>query len=73
VGEIIGSLQQRRAEAGRPRLEITVLTGWAQGYDPDLVGAYEQAGVDRLMVTPWTSSRTAREGIERFAADAGLA
>ncbi len=72
VGEIIASLQQRRAEAGRPPLEITVLTGWAQGYDPDLVGAYERAGVDRLMVTPWTSSRTAQEGIERFAAEAGL-
>jgi hypothetical protein len=37
-----------------------------------VVKAYEAAGVDRLMVTPWTSSRAAREGIERFSADAGL-
>jgi probable F420-dependent oxidoreductase len=73
VGEIIASLQRRRGDAGRPRLEITLLTGWSQGYDPGLVEAYEEAGVDRLMVTPWTSSRTARQGIEQFAADAGLA
>ena len=33
---------------------------------------YEDAGVDRLVATPWTSSRAAREGIEGFAADAGL-
>ena len=70
--EIITGLQQRRAEIGGSRLEITMLTGWGQGFDPELVKAYAAAGVDRLMVTPWSSSRTAREGIERFAADAGL-
>jgi probable F420-dependent oxidoreductase len=72
TAEIVASLQRRRADAGRPQLEITLLTGWGQGYDSDLVKAYEAAGVDRLMVTPWTSSRAAREGIERFSADAGL-
>jgi probable F420-dependent oxidoreductase len=72
VGEIIASLQQRRADAGRLPLEITLLTGWGQSYDFDLVREYEAAGVDRLMVTPWTSSRTAQQGIERFAAEAGL-
>jgi probable F420-dependent oxidoreductase len=68
----IASLQGRRAAVGRPPLEITLMTGWAKGFDADLVKAYEAGGVDRLMVTPWSSSRTARAGIERFAADAGL-
>jgi probable F420-dependent oxidoreductase len=68
----ITDLQRRRADLGKPPLEITLLTGWAQGFDAGLVKAYEAAGVDRLMVTPWTSSRAAREGIERFASDARL-
>jgi probable F420-dependent oxidoreductase len=68
----IADLQRRRAEAGRDRLEITLLTGWGQGFDAGLVAAYEAAGVDRLVATPWTSSRAAREGLERFAAAANL-
>ena len=68
----VSALQRRRVEAGQPRLEITVMTGWGKGFDADLVTAYEAAGVDRMMVTPWSSSRTAHDGIERFAADAGL-
>jgi alkanesulfonate monooxygenase SsuD/methylene tetrahydromethanopterin reductase-like flavin-dependent oxidoreductase (luciferase family) len=73
AAETVAGLQRRRAEAGRPPLEITLLTGWGKGFDAGLVDAYAAAGVDRLMVTPWSSSRAAREGIERFAADAGLA
>jgi probable F420-dependent oxidoreductase len=69
---IIADLQERREAAGHPPLEITLLTGWGRGYDPGLVEAYEEAGVDRLVATPWSSSRAARQGIEQFAADAGL-
>lgn len=69
---LIADLQRQRAEIGRPPLEIRLLTGWPQGYRAELVERYEAAGVDRLVVTPWTSSRAAREGIERFASDAGL-
>jgi probable F420-dependent oxidoreductase len=72
VGPIVADLQRRRAEAGLDRLEITVLSGWSAGYDAALVAGYEAAGVDRLMVTPWTSSRAARAGIEEFAEAAGL-
>jgi probable F420-dependent oxidoreductase len=72
AAETIADLQRRRAEVGRPSLEITLLTGWSQGFEADLVERYEGAGVDRLVVTPWTSSRRAREGIERFAEEAGL-
>jgi probable F420-dependent oxidoreductase len=69
----IADLQRRRSDSGRPPLEITLLTGWGKGFDAALVDGYETAGVDRLVVTPWTSSRAAREGIEHFAAEAGLA
>jgi probable F420-dependent oxidoreductase len=69
---IISDLQRSRAAIGRPPLEITLLTGWSAGYDADLVARYERIGVDRLVVTPWTSSRKAREGIEQFAQSAGL-
>jgi probable F420-dependent oxidoreductase len=68
----ISDLQRRRAELGHPPLEITLLTGWGQGYDGELASRYEAAGVDRLVVTPWSSSRRAREGIEEFAAAAAL-
>jgi probable F420-dependent oxidoreductase len=72
AAEIIGDLQRRRSESGRAPLEITLLTGWSKGYNAELVAQYEAIGVDRLVVTPWTSSRNAREGIERFAEEAGL-
>jgi probable F420-dependent oxidoreductase len=72
AAQVIGDLQGRREAAGRPPLEITLLTGWSAGYDADLVRRYEAAGVDRLVVTPWTSSRAAREGIEQFAQAGGL-
>jgi probable F420-dependent oxidoreductase len=72
AAETIAWLQQRRADEGRLPLEITLLTGWGKGFDPELTAAYTTAGVDRLVVTPWSSSRAAREGIESFAADAGL-
>ena len=68
----IAALQNRRVAAGLPPLEITLLSGWGQGFDEQLTRGYEAAGVDRLVVTPWTSSRAAREGIERFAEEAGL-
>ncbi|MET0627968.1 MAG: LLM class F420-dependent oxidoreductase [Acidimicrobiia bacterium] len=69
---IIDDLQRRRTDAGRARLEITLLTGWGAGYDGGIVERYEAIGVDRLVLTPWTSSRAAREGIDAFAEAAGL-
>lgn len=69
---VIADLQRRREAAGRPRLEITLLTGWGRRFDRNLVDAYEEAGVDRLVATPWSSSRDARHGIEQFASDAGI-
>ncbi len=44
--------------------EVTVL---AASPDADEVAAYAAAGVDRLIVVPWTSSREAVASLERFA------
>jgi probable F420-dependent oxidoreductase len=73
AAETIADLQRRRREAGREALDITLLTGWSQGYDAGVVAHYEEAGVDRLVTTPWSSSRNALAGMEQFAAAAGLA
>jgi len=71
--ELIDDLQRQREEIGREPLEITLLTGWSRGYEPSLVEGFEAAGVDRIVVTPWTSSRAAREGIDAFSVAASLA
>jgi probable F420-dependent oxidoreductase len=72
AAQLVADLRERREAIGKPPLEITVLTGWSAGYDAHLTRAYEAAGVDRIVVTPWTSSRAAIEGIEKFALDAGI-
>jgi alkanesulfonate monooxygenase SsuD/methylene tetrahydromethanopterin reductase-like flavin-dependent oxidoreductase (luciferase family) len=64
-------LRQRSGTADRP-FEITALLGWGQGFDPDLVGRYRAAGVDRLVATPWKRSREAAAAIDQFARDARL-
>jgi probable F420-dependent oxidoreductase len=69
---LIMELQRQRAEIGKPPLEITILAGWSQAFEPRLVEAFREAGVDRILVTPWASSRRARQGIEEFALGAGL-
>jgi len=61
AAELIGRLRQRRG--ARPPLAITV----QGGADADLE-AYERAGVDRLIVTPWERSSRWREGLEDAAA-----
>lgn len=55
-------------EAGRdPRaIEVTVMGEVDASAD---VAAWEAAGVDRLIVTPWTRSRDAVAGLTRLAAD----
>jgi probable F420-dependent oxidoreductase len=64
-------LRERSGTADRP-FEITALLGWGQGFDPDLVGRYRAAGVDRLVATPWKRSREAAAAIDQFARDARL-
>jgi probable F420-dependent oxidoreductase len=74
TADVVARLRRLREEYGRAGepFEITVLTGWGQGFDGDLVAGYEQAGVDRMVATPWARSREALAGIEAFAQAAGL-
>ena len=58
-------------EAGRDpgAVEVTVMGEVGPGSPPE---AWEDAGVDRLIVTPWQRSRDAVEGMARLAAEVGL-
>jgi probable F420-dependent oxidoreductase len=54
-----------RAEAGRTGpFTVTVLT---QALDPDVLKRYRDLGVDRVIVTPWTSPREGVAAMRRFA------
>lgn len=66
-------LRELRAEYGRTgEFEITMILGWGQGFDADLIAQYEDIGVHRLVATPWPRSSQAIEGMTQFARDAGL-
>ena len=54
-----------RGARGLAPVEVTVMGAVESGDD---LAAWEGAGVDRLIVVPWTSSRDALAGIESFAA-----
>jgi hypothetical protein len=45
AAQLIDQLQQRRADARRTRLEITLLAGWADGYDPRMTERYAKIDV----------------------------
>ncbi|WCO65543.1 TIGR03619 family F420-dependent LLM class oxidoreductase [Iamia majanohamensis] len=68
----VGRLRALAEEAGRDpgAVEVTVMGEVGPGSD---LGAWEEAGVDRLIVTPWRRSRDAVEGLTRLAAELGLA
>lgn len=61
----VAALRAACDESGRTDLpEVTVLSFDANTEEVD---AYAAAGVDRLIVVPWTSSREAVAGLQRFA------
>ena len=62
VREPLRRLSELRGE--RPPLEITV---GGQVTSKDDVARWEEAGVDRLLVSPWARSREALDGLRRFA------
>jgi hypothetical protein len=74
VARSLAALHRLRHEAERDQrpFDVSVSTGWGVGFDAGLTDAYEALGVDRIVVTPWPSSRDALPAIERFAAGAGL-
>jgi probable F420-dependent oxidoreductase len=58
-------LAKYREEAGRSgRTEVTVTVGPA---DTSRIADFAAAGIDRVIVTPWSTSNAAIDGIRRFA------
>ena len=59
-------LRERRREAGRETARVEVSLG-GRLREPDDVKRWEDAGVDRLVVSPWQRSRECIEGLRRYA------
>lgn len=71
AAEQVRRLARLRREAGREGERFEVSLG-GQPTAPDEVARWEDAGVDRLVVSPWRRSRDALEALRRYA-DAVLA
>lgn len=69
--ERLRELREELGRADRP-FETSAITAFGQGFDAELIAAYEALGVERLVVTPWRRASEAIEGIEAFAEAAGL-
>jgi probable F420-dependent oxidoreductase len=69
IAPMIAKIKEMRAEAGRDGLPFEVMNGVQNLHDfgPDMVKAYEDAGVDTLVVSPWTRGSLAAEGMAQFA------
>ncbi len=65
-------LHQLRDEADRLDVPFEVTVGGPVASVDD-VARWEDAGVDRLIVAPWTRSKEAMDGLQRFADTMGLA
>ncbi len=63
---MVEKLSRLRREAGREHLPFEVVVG-ASPMERDAVRRLEDAGVTRVICTPWTRSREAIEGIRRQA------
>jgi probable F420-dependent oxidoreductase len=63
---LVKRLQQLRREAGREGEPFQVTLGGAPS-TPDALRRWQDAGVDRLVVSPWRRSREALDGLRRFA------
>ncbi|MDZ7733271.1 MAG: TIGR03619 family F420-dependent LLM class oxidoreductase [Acidimicrobiia bacterium] len=62
--ERLRKLEADEDRGERPPVTVTVMGEVTSTAD---VAAWEDAGVDRLIVVPWTSSREAVDGLRRFA------
>ena len=77
VAPLVARLRAAEEAAGRTTpLEVTAaprqITVAGEAPTPEEIAAYEAAGVDRLIVSPWRRSAGALEGLERFAKECGL-
>jgi probable F420-dependent oxidoreductase len=66
VAEVVATLERLRDEAGRGGARFEVSVG-GPVESPEDVRRFEEAGVDRLIVSPWSRSREALDGLRRFA------
>ena len=66
IGDPVGRLRDLRASYGRSESGFEVSVGGPVASHDD-VHRWEDAGVDRLIVSPWARSREAVAGLERFA------
>ena len=66
AAESVRRLHRLRREAGREHERFEVSLG-GRLRDPDDVKRWEDAGVDRLVVSPWQRSRECIEGMRRYA------
>jgi len=62
----LARLRELRREAGRAQQPLEVTLG-GNLREPDDVKRWEDAGVDRLVVSPWRRSREAVAGLRRYA------
>jgi len=62
----IARLRELRREAGREDEPVEVTLG-GNLREPDEIRRWEDAGVHRLVVSPWQLSREAVEGLRRYA------
>ena len=65
IGDPIERLRQLRAEAGRADQPFEITVGGPVQSEDDIKW-WEDAGVDRLIVSPWRRSPDAVEGLRRF-------
>ena len=68
AAELVATLRKLLAEAGRDPSTVQVSVGGNAASAAD-VTAYADAGVDRIIVSPWRKSDEAISGLERFAAE----
>jgi probable F420-dependent oxidoreductase len=66
IGDPVARLRELRADYGRSDARFEVSVGGPVASRDD-VRRWEDAGVDRLIVSPWARSREAVEGLARFA------
>jgi probable F420-dependent oxidoreductase len=64
---LIGKLRRFEEEARQDRPPCTITIGGPPALDPATVERYAALGVDRLIVSPWESSRQAIAGLEYLA------
>ena len=68
----VQKLRALREEAGRGNGPFEVTVGAGRSVDLETIQRYAVAGVDRIMVSPWTRSQSVIEGLEQFAREVVL-